>query len=58
MVMVPEPTMLAVAREFGEAGKEWLELQPGRLAELGERGQKLKTETFELIELMSVLLNA
>ena len=57
MVMIPERTMLAVAQEFGEAGKEWLELQPGRLAELGEGGQKLKTETFELIELMSVLLN-
>ena len=37
MVMIPERTMLAVAREFGEAGKGWLELQPGRLAELGER---------------------
>ena len=36
-MMVPEPTMLAVAREFGEAGKKWLELQPERLAELGER---------------------
>lgn len=36
MVMIPERTMLAVAQEFGEAGREWLELQPGRLAELGE----------------------
>jgi hypothetical protein len=37
MVMIPERTMLAVTREFGEAGKEWLEQRPGRLAEQGER---------------------
>jgi hypothetical protein len=35
--MIPERMMLAVGREFGDAGKEWLELQPGGLAELGER---------------------
>ena len=47
MVVIPERTMLAVAREFGEAGKEWLELQPGRLAELGERWQLSFEEPFD-----------
>jgi hypothetical protein len=34
MVKIPERTRLAVVREFGKAGKEWLERQPERLAEL------------------------
>ena len=47
MVMIPERTVLAVAREFGDAGKDWLELQPGRLAELGERWQLSFEEPFD-----------
>ena len=47
MVMIPERTMLAVTREFGEAGRKWLELQPERLAELGERWQLSFGEPFD-----------
>ena len=47
MVMIPERTTRAVAREFGEAGKEWLEQLPGRLAELGRQWQLSFEEPFD-----------
>ena len=47
MVKIPERTRLAVVREFGKAGKEWLERQPERLAELGDQWQLTFEEPFD-----------
>lgn len=46
MITIPDRTALAVAHEFGDAGKQWLASQPRRLAALGERWQLTFEEPF------------
>ena len=46
MITIPDRTALAVVGEFGEAGREWLDIQPGRLAALGERWRLTFEEPF------------
>jgi hypothetical protein len=47
MITIPDRTVLAVVQEFGDAGREWLDTQPDRLAMLGKRWQLTFGEPFE-----------